>query len=222
MVAHAGSFGSRSFCLLREPRSSKPDQRARNREARSLARAGRRRSACFTDAPVRPRWPSRCSPSALACARCPCLRRSPPAGTYCSWIVGWLGLRRSSLRQAPSSVEQSTFPHMWRPMQLLGANANILCMKAGDDRGQPQTFLADTVANLGWVGTEVAVEAVRVGPRTIRRCIELGELEAKPQCEGANRARLVSVDGLHELRFSRPTDGDGPVDAAAATFAGVL
>lgn len=80
------------------------------------------------------------------------------------------------------------------------------------------------------MGKDVAAKAVRVSPRTIRRYIERGELEAKPQGEGVNRAWLVSVDSLHTLRFSRPADGDGQTkdrqdeasDAAAATFADVL
>ena len=60
------------------------------------------------------------------------------------------------------------------------------------------------------MGTDVAAKAVLVSPRTIRRYIEQGELEAKPQGEGVNRAWLVSVDSLHALRFSRPADGYGP------------
>jgi hypothetical protein len=69
-----------------------------------------------------------------------------------------------------------------------------------------------------------------VSSRTISRYIERGELEAKPQGEGVNRAWLVFVDSLHELRFSWPADGDGSTedredgasDAAAVTFADVL
>jgi len=95
-------------------------------------------------------------------------------------------------------------------MQLLGADANISLMEAGNDRDQSRTFLADKTANSGWVGTDVAAKAVRVSPRTIRRYIERGELEAKPQGEGVNRAWLGSVDSLHALRFSRLADGDGP------------
>jgi hypothetical protein len=95
-------------------------------------------------------------------------------------------------------------------MQLLGADANISLMEAGNDRGQSRTFLADKTANSVWVGTDVAAKAVRVSSRTNSRYIERGELEAKPQGEGVNRDWLVSVDSLHALRFSRPADGDGP------------
>jgi DNA repair exonuclease SbcCD ATPase subunit len=55
----------------------------------------------------------------------------------------------------------------------------------------------------GWVTTDVAAKAVRVSPRTIRRYIDQGKLEAKPQGEGVRREWLVSVDSLHALRASR-------------------
>ena len=47
-----------------------------------------------------------------------------------------------------------------------------------------------------------------MSPRTIRRYIERGELEAKPQGEGVRREWLVSVDSLHALRATRTT-GEG-------------
>jgi chromosome segregation ATPase len=55
----------------------------------------------------------------------------------------------------------------------------------------------------GWVTTDLAAKAVRVSPRTIRRYIDQGKLEAKPQGEGVRREWLVSVDSLHALRASR-------------------
>ena len=62
----------------------------------------------------------------------------------------------------------------------------------------------------GWVTTEVAAKAVRVSPRTIRRYIDQGILQAKPQGEGVRREWLVSVDSLHALRASRTTEGNVP------------
>jgi len=53
------------------------------------------------------------------------------------------------------------------------------------------------------VTTDLAAKAVRVSPRTIRRYIDQGKLEAKPQGEGVRREWLVSVDSLHALRASR-------------------
>jgi hypothetical protein len=72
-------------------------------------------------------------------------------------------------------------------------------------RGQSRTGNADTSGESGWITTEVAARAVRVSPRTIRRYIERGELEAKPQGEGVRREWLVSVDSLHALRATRTT-----------------
>jgi chromosome segregation ATPase len=60
------------------------------------------------------------------------------------------------------------------------------------------------------VATDVAAKAVRVSPRTIRRYIDQGKLEAKPQGEGVRREWLVSVDSLHALRASRTIEEDVP------------
>jgi septal ring factor EnvC (AmiA/AmiB activator) len=60
------------------------------------------------------------------------------------------------------------------------------------------------------VTTDVAAKAVRVSPRTIRRYIDQGKLEAKPQGEGVRREWLISVDSLHALRASRTIEEDVP------------
>src|SRR5215211_3911285 len=70
-------------------------------------------------------------------------------------------------------------------------------------RGQSRPAIADLSSQEGWITTEVAARAVRVSPRTIRRYIDQGKLEAKPQGEGVRREWLVSVDSLHALRASR-------------------
>jgi chromosome segregation ATPase len=77
-------------------------------------------------------------------------------------------------------------------------------------RGHSRPSLADLSSDSGWVTTDVAAKAVRVSPRTIRRYIDQGKLEAKPQGEGVRREWLVSVDSLHALRASRTTGGDVP------------
>jgi flagellar biosynthesis GTPase FlhF len=84
----------------------------------------------------------------------------------------------------------------------------------GEDRtrGHPRTEDADTSGESGWITTDVAARAVRVSPRTIRRYIERGELDAKPQGEGVRREWLVSVDSLHALRATRTT-GEGVPEA---------
>ena len=82
----------------------------------------------------------------------------------------------------------------------------------GEDhtRGQSRPNLADLSSESGWVTTDVAAKAVRVSPRTIRRYIDQGKLEAKLQGEGVRREWLVSVDSLHALRASRTTEVDVP------------
>ena len=82
----------------------------------------------------------------------------------------------------------------------------------GEDHtsGHSRTNLGDLSSETGWVTTDVAAKAVRVSPRTIRRYIDQGKLQAKPQGEGVRREWLVSVDSLHALRASRTTEGDVP------------
>ena len=82
----------------------------------------------------------------------------------------------------------------------------------GEDhtRGHSRPSLADLSSESGWVATDVAAKAVRVSPRTIRRYIDQGKLEAKLQGEGVRREWLVSVDSLHALRASRTTEADVP------------
>ena len=82
----------------------------------------------------------------------------------------------------------------------------------GEDhtRGHSRPSLADLSSESGWVTTDVAAKAVRVSPRTIRRYIDQGKLEAKLQGEGVRREWLVSVDSLHALRASRTTEADVP------------
>src|SRR5918999_5132914 len=83
-------------------------------------------------------------------------------------------------------------------------------MDADGAHGQARTPSADTSGESGWVTTDVAAKAVRVSPRTVRRYIERGELEAKPQGEGVRREWLVSVDSLHVLRALRTMEEDVP------------
>lgn len=75
----------------------------------------------------------------------------------------------------------------------------------GEDRtsGHSRPDIADVSSESGWVTTDVAARTVRVSPRTIRRYINQGRLEAKPHGEGVRREWLISVDSLHALRSLR-------------------
>src|SRR5215212_3217572 len=95
-------------------------------------------------------------------------------------------------------------------------------------RGQSRPDLADLTGESGWIKTEVAAKAVRVSPRTIRRYIEQGKLEAKYHGEGVRREWLVSVDSLHAMRATRTFEESSPdanranaVASAAATAANI-
>ena len=74
----------------------------------------------------------------------------------------------------------------------------------------------------GWVTTDVAAKAVRVSPRTIRRYIDQGKLEAKLQGEGVRREWLISVDSLHALRASRTMEEDVPDTDRSVEYADSL
>jgi hypothetical protein len=94
--------------------------------------------------------------------------------------------------------------------------------------GQSRPEFADLSSESGWVATDVAARAVRVSPRTIRRYIEQGKLEAKPLGEGVRREWLVSVDSLHALRATRTFEESSPdadranaMATAAATAANI-
>jgi hypothetical protein len=56
----------------------------------------------------------------------------------------------------------------------------------------------------GWVTTKVAARTLRVDPRTVRKYIKQGKLEAISEGEGVEKTYLVSIDSLHELRGTRP------------------
>src|SRR5215204_215470 len=61
----------------------------------------------------------------------------------------------------------------------------------------------------GWVTTKVAAQALRVDPRTVRKYIQQGKLEAKVEGEGVEKAYLVSIDSVYALR-GRTSDRTGP------------
>jgi hypothetical protein len=101
-------------------------------------------------------------------------------------------------------------------------------MREEASHGQSRPDLADLSSESGWVATDVAARAVRVSPRTIRRYIEQGKLEATLEGEGVRREWLVSVDSLHALRATRTFEDSSPdadrvnaVATAAATAANI-
>lgn len=76
--------------------------------------------------------------------------------------------------------------------------------------GQSRTEDLGASASSGWVTTEVAARSVRVSPRTIRRLIDRGELEARTEGEGVRRKWYVSVDSIHAFRMSQLGEDGSP------------
>ena len=81
-------------------------------------------------------------------------------------------------------------------------------MGRAEGPSQSRTEGLGTAASSGWITTEVAAKAVRVSPRTIRRLIDKGELEARAEGEGVRRKWFVSVDSLHAMRMSQVGGGE--------------
>jgi helix-turn-helix protein len=73
----------------------------------------------------------------------------------------------------------------------------------------------------GWVTTKVAAQALRVDPRTVRKYINQGKLEARVEGEGVEKTYMVSIDSVYSLRGSRPdprpTRDDSPRESAGST-----
>lgn len=59
----------------------------------------------------------------------------------------------------------------------------------------------------GWVTTEVAAEALKVSPRSVRTFIQRGELVGHMEEDGIKRAYMVSIDSLNSLREERKARG---------------
>jgi len=94
-------------------------------------------------------------------------------------------------------------------------------MEEDASHGQYRPQEANMSAGSGWVTTDVAARAVRVSPRTIRRLIDRGELEAKAEGEGVERRWLVSVDSLHALRAARMSEDTSPGGVRDASIEGL-
>ncbi len=68
---------------------------------------------------------------------------------------------------------------------------------------EEESFAGGEEGSSGWVTTKVAAAALGVATRTVRDYIQRGELVARSEGEGVERAWLVSVDSLHEIRQRR-------------------
>jgi hypothetical protein len=69
--------------------------------------------------------------------------------------------------------------------------------------GNEADAIADVRGESGWVTTQVAAEALGVDARTVRTYINRGDLDAKVEGEGVEKANLVSIDSVYLLRDRR-------------------
>ena len=80
----------------------------------------------------------------------------------------------------------------------------------GDLADAPERVSADSTGGSGWVTTKVAAEALGVNPRTVRAYIKRGDLKARSEGEGIQKAYLVSIDSVYTLRDRRRATAGKP------------
>jgi hypothetical protein len=85
----------------------------------------------------------------------------------------------------------------------------------GDIADAPERVAADTAGGSGWVTTRIAAGALGVNPRTVRAYIERGDLEARSEGKGIQKAYLVSIDSVYALRTRRKASAGKPRRSAA-------
>ena len=90
--------------------------------------------------------------------------------------------------------------------KMLGMDEERTESARGDLAGVP----ADLPGDSGWIKTRVAAEALGVDPRTVRAYIARGDLVAKSEGEGIQKAYLVSIDSVYALRDSRGSSARKP------------
>jgi excisionase family DNA binding protein len=76
-------------------------------------------------------------------------------------------------------------------------------LSRGEVAANDAASIREPTSESGWVTTQQAARALGISARTVRWHIEQGNLEAKPEGEGVERAWRVSVDSLQTFRDSR-------------------
>ena len=80
----------------------------------------------------------------------------------------------------------------------------------GDAAANAAVSIPEPTSESGWVTTQQAARALGISARTVRWHIERGNLEAKPEGEGVERAWRVSIDSLQAFRDSRQAAAPAP------------
>jgi len=83
-------------------------------------------------------------------------------------------------------------------------------MKEDPPGGHRMGASTDEQGSSGWVTTKVAAEVLGVAPQTVRAHIRRGNLQAKSEGEGKQKAYLVSLESIHALKDQQSHSGDIP------------
>jgi hypothetical protein len=102
----------------------------------------------------------------------------------------------------PSAEETISMPPV-SPIPQGSADTTTQSEAGEAPSGNRADATADVRTTSGWVTTKVAAEALGVDPRTVRTYINRGDLDAKVEGEGVEKAYLVSVDSVYSLRDRR-------------------
>ena len=89
----------------------------------------------------------------------------------------------------------------------------------GDAAEATPEIAPEPTSESGWVTTQQAARALGISARTVRWHIDRGNLEAKPEGEGVERAWRVSVDSLQAFRDSRQAAAPLPRGSRAPEIA---
>jgi excisionase family DNA binding protein len=95
---------------------------------------------------------------------------------------------------------------------LVNEEGDIRRSQAPDDGGRSDE-------GSGWITTDVAAVALGVSPRTVRRFIDRGSLDARKVGKGIIEAWEVSIDSLYSLRSKREAEGQVHRETAAMSAA---
>lgn len=76
-----------------------------------------------------------------------------------------------------------------------------------NQRTEPADYAGQYAKNSGWITTDVAASALGVSPRTVRRYIDRGKLQARKIEKGITETWEVSIDSLYQLRSEREPEG---------------
>jgi excisionase family DNA binding protein len=126
---------------------------------------------------------------------------------------------RGSAEESPSPIaapaEAENLPEGAGEPDLPAAELEEARQPAELPRGGGAAISPEITSESGWATTQQAARALGISARTVRWHIDRGNLDAKPEGEGVERAWRVSIDSLQAFRDSRQRQGQSPRDYRA-------